>query len=68
MAAAPSALVRCSEPGCPWRWRHGEPRPCPDHADEGDLVAAARKSLGLEDAPGFETPDAQDGARDSAGW
>jgi hypothetical protein len=42
-------LARCTEPGCPWRWRTGPDRVCPDH-DQDDPLRQARASLGLDAA------------------
>jgi hypothetical protein len=36
-------LARCTERGCPWRYRSGPDRPCPVHAgDDGGAYLTAR--------------------------
>ena len=69
MANPPAlAMARCTAKACPWRWRSGPDRLCPDHTSEYDLTRAAA-SLGIEMAPGdYGNGDGDDGRRgDSTG-
>jgi hypothetical protein len=43
-----AALARCTEAGCPWRFRSGRDRACPDHDADDRALRAAAESLGID--------------------
>lgn len=66
-----TALARCSERGCPTRYRGGPDRPCPLHAEDGGDTLAARMAafadlaavpgVRLDGSPGDSSDDEPSG-------
>jgi hypothetical protein len=53
---AAARLARCTYRGCPWRWRAGPDRACPEHAFAGGQDEELARFMAMAGSP----PDGRD--------